>query len=191
MGASAFITDYRAGQFLPQESHPSQHSWLSSASPTRSMGQARWHRPTSIRLGLWARFGSLLRGKEKTYPRPGASSSPARALTTTGTEHLRAAWQTLLAGASSQWMEKGIAEGLGLALPGCCFRSTVSLHGNGRDKGRVPELSARLSRSGCEIPSPMLTRPGGCKELAQPGPGSALVPPDLSSTWWPWAPACW
>lgn len=48
VGASAFSADYRAGQLLPQESHPSQHSCLSSASPTRgSVGQERWHSPTS------------------------------------------------------------------------------------------------------------------------------------------------
>lgn len=39
MGASAFSTDYRAGQLLPQESHPSQHSCLISASPTCTVGQ--------------------------------------------------------------------------------------------------------------------------------------------------------
>lgn len=77
VGASAFSADYRARQLLPQESHPSQHSWLSSASPTRSVGQARWHRHTSTCLGLWAGFGSLLGVRKRPTCAPAALAEPS------------------------------------------------------------------------------------------------------------------
>lgn len=56
VGAGALSADYRAGQLLPQESHPSQHSCLGSASPTRgSAGQQRWHSAASppSRCTIW------------------------------------------------------------------------------------------------------------------------------------------
>lgn len=175
VGASAFIADYRAGQLLPQESHPSQHSCLSSASPTRSVGQARWHRPTSTRTGLRTRFGSLLWGKDKPHlaqPEPSARQDTAAP---------QAAGQTLL-GASSQRTEQGIAAGPGLALR----EQHCWLAQKQRGQGTGPQALRSSPHVRLRDSHPTQTSAGGFQELAQPEPGRAVVPPALSSTWWPW-----
>lgn len=117
VGASAFSADYRAGQLLPQESHPSQHSCLSSASPTRQRaGQERWHGPAAPPEPPWGGFGGLSRGEEKPTCVPGDPSlSPSLSLSLS---------PSLSPDRHSRWMQSSIicAQGLLQLLP--CLAQT-------------------------------------------------------------------
>lgn len=167
VGASAFIADYRARQLLPQESHPRQHSWLISASPTCAMGQVLAQ--THVLEAAPAPLGAAGKIWVPALDNPGAAAFPVIPIVS---RHPTVRYKPFCAqGHPAALPEPCPQQGRSISLGKCSCLGT----GTAGTRDRFPR-SLRVPRWGCEIPS-CSAGGRGCKEMAQPGPGRAHTAP--------------
>lgn len=134
VGASAFIADYRARQLLPQESHPRQHSWLISASPTCAMGQVLAQ--THVLEAAPAPLGAAGKIWVPALGSPGAAAFPVIPIVS---RHPTVRYKPFCAqGHPAALPEPCPQQGRSISLGKCSWLR----HRNCRDKGQVPEVPA-------------------------------------------------